>query len=136
MQPGDLTKHMALPWQADFNECSSQTIDVTYELWNVIDPDNPKDALMERQQRSWETLWWPAHRPMQNYEQVSVGPDGSRSYAWLDWARGVTQTNAGDLKMVTEWPRFTFVVRNPNPGNGDPTFIGVERTHRDKETAK
>jgi hypothetical protein len=131
LQPGDLTKSMALPWQADFNECSSQTIDVTYELWNVIDPSNPQDALLERQQRDWETLWWPAHRPMQNYELASVAPDGSRSYKWLDWARGVTQTVAGDLKMVTEWPRFTFVVRNDDPGY---PFVGVERTHRIKET--
>ena len=134
LQPGDLTKHMALPWQSDFNECSSQTIDVTYDLWNVIDPSNPQDALLARQQRQWETLWWPAHRPMQNYELASVAPDGSRSYRWLDWARGVTQTNAGDLRMVTEWPRFTFVVRNPNPAPGDPDFVGVERTHRIRET--
>jgi hypothetical protein len=129
MQPGDLTKHMALPWQSDFNECSSQTINVTYELWNVIDPANPQDALMARQEREWETLWWPAHRPMQNYELTAVGSDGSPTYKWLDWARGVTQTNAGDLKMVTEWPRFTFVVRNTGDG---PDFVGVERTHRPK----
>lgn len=36
LQPGDLTKYMSVPWQADFNECSSQTIDVTYEGWNRI----------------------------------------------------------------------------------------------------
>jgi len=128
MQPGDLTKHMALPWQSDFNECSSQTIDVTYDLWNVIDYTNPQNSLLQRQQRTWETLWWPAHRPMQTYELQSVGPDGSRSYRWLDWARGVTQTNAGDLKMVTEWKRLPFVVRNP--GNADYPFVGVERTPR------
>ncbi len=133
LQPGDLTKTMALPWQSDFNECSSQTIDVTYELWNVIDPTNPQDQLMARQQRQWETLWWPAHRPMQNYELAGVAPDGSRSYRWLDWARGVTQTNAGDLKMVTEWPRFTFVVRNTADPDPSYAFIGVERTHRIQE---
>jgi hypothetical protein len=134
LQPGDLTKSMALPWQSDFNECSSQTIDVTYELWNVIDPKNPQDALMERQDRQWETLWWPAHRPMQNYEQTSISADGQPVYSWLDWARGVTQTKVGDLKMVTEWPRFTFVIRNPDP-SGTP-FIGVERTHHPEEPAK
>jgi hypothetical protein len=130
LQPGDLTKSMALPWQSDFNECSSQTIDVTYDLWNVIDYDNPKDALLERQQRTWETLWWPAHRPMQNNEQTGVKPDGTPVYTWLDWARGVTQTLAGDLKMVTEWPRFTFIVRSPDGSD----FIGVERTHHSQET--
>ena len=39
LQPGDLTKYMALPWQADFNECSTQTIDVTYLQWNLLVPD-------------------------------------------------------------------------------------------------
>jgi hypothetical protein len=130
MQPGDLTKHMAVPWQSDFNECSSQTIDVTYELWNVIDYTNPQDSLLQRQQRTWETLWWPAHRPMQNYELYTVNPDGSRTYRWLDWARGVTQTVAGDLKMVTEWKRLPFVVRNPYGPSSSYTFIGVERTPR------
>ncbi|HEX8907415.1 MAG TPA: LodA/GoxA family CTQ-dependent oxidase, partial [Longimicrobiaceae bacterium] len=128
LQPGDLTKSMALPWQSDFNECSSQTIDVTYELWNVIDFTDPQNELLARQQRQWETLWWPAHRPMQNWEPA----DTPGSYRWLDWARGVTQTNAGDLKMVTEWPRFTFVVRNPQ-NDPDHAFIGIERTHRSRE---
>ena len=41
---------------------------------------------------------------------------------------GVTQTNAGDLKMVSEWKRLPFVVRNP--GNADYPFVGVERTPR------
>ena len=36
LQPGDLTKYMAVPWQADFNECSTQAIDITYEAWNKI----------------------------------------------------------------------------------------------------
>jgi hypothetical protein len=130
MQPGDLTKHMAVPWQSDFNECSSQTIDVTYELWNEIDYTNPQNSLLQRQQRTWETLWWPAHRPMQNYELYTVNPNGSRTYRWLDWARGVTQTNAGDLKMVTEWKRLPFVVRNPYGPNPSYAFIGVERTPR------
>lgn len=131
MQPGDLTKHMAVPWHSDFNECSSQTIDVTYELWNEIDYTNPQDSLLQRQQRTWETLWWPAHRPMQNYELWMVNPDGSRRYRWLDWARGVTQTNAGDLKMVTEWKRLPFVLRNTaDTSPGAPAFIGVERTPR------
>ena len=38
LQPGDLTKYLALPWQADFNECTTQMIDITYEAWNEIDP--------------------------------------------------------------------------------------------------
>ena len=140
LQPGDLTKMMALPWQADFNECSSQMIDVTYEMWNVIDPHSEHDTWMKHEQKLWETLWWPAHRPMQVWEKVG-GPASDPDYQFLSWARGIPQTNAGDLKMVTEWSRLGFVVRNPyatpesldvpSPGEMPPTapqkYLSVER---------
>ncbi|HZM98076.1 MAG TPA: LodA/GoxA family CTQ-dependent oxidase [Pyrinomonadaceae bacterium] len=138
LQPGDLTKYMSVPWQADFNECSTQPIDVTYERFNKIYPDSDNDELMEREQRVWETLWWPAHRPMQTFEQV-VTPDGSKSISWLDWTPGVPQTNAGDLRMVTEWWRLPVVRTNPKgdfrpttvpPPTSNPPYISVERTPR------
>ncbi|HEX5760583.1 MAG TPA: LodA/GoxA family CTQ-dependent oxidase, partial [Thermoanaerobaculia bacterium] len=136
LQPGDLTMYMALPWQADFNACTTQPIDITYEDWNVIDPDSDHDSMMKREQRVWETLWWPAHRPLQTYE-VSGFSNGKPSYIWVDWSRGIPGTNAGDLKMVTEWWKLGFVVRNPYlpPGDVLPTelppdqkYISVERT--------
>jgi hypothetical protein len=138
LQPGDLTKYMSVPWQADFNECSTQPVDVTYELFNAIQPESDNDKLMKRQQKVWETLWWPAHRPMQTYEQV-VAPDGSKSITWLDWTPGVPQTNAGDLRMVTEWWRLSVVKSNPTGNiqpstsgvdNKNPAYISVERTKR------
>lgn len=136
LQPGDLTKYMSVPWQADFNECSTQPVDVTYEKWNTIFPSSDNDQRMKREQRVWETLWWPAHRPMQTFE-VSV-PGGVP--AWRDWTPGVPQTNAGDLKMVTEWRLLPFVRRNP-AGDFNPTtvppppnpvvpYISVERSDR------
>lgn len=138
LQPGDLTKYMSVPWQADFNECSTQPVDITYERFNKIYPESDNDKLMKREQRVWETLWWPAHRPMQTYEQV-VAADGTASISWLDWTPGVPQTNAGDLKMVTEWWRLSVVRSNPKgdvkpstlgvDGN-NPPFISVERTKR------
>lgn len=108
LQPGDLTKLSGLPWQADFNECSTQTIDVTYEEWNVLEPDSVGDTLMAKEQRVWDTLWWPAHRPMQVFYPVPGGGNPQLR----TWARGIPQTYAGDLKMVTEWRKLGFVVRN------------------------
>lgn len=139
LQPGDLTKHMALPWQSDFNECSTQTIDVTYEGWNVLFTDTGDDV-MRREQRVSETLWWPAHRPMQTYELAGRAPDGTPFFRWVDWARGVPQTNSGDLKMVTEWWRLGFVRRNPylppddldQPSPQDPKYVTVERTEHEE----
>ena len=137
LQPGDLTKYMSVPWQADFNECSTQPIDITYEDWNAVYPDSDNDKLMTREQRVWETLWWPAHRPLQTNELV-LADDGTPSYPWLDWTPGVPQTNAGDLKMVTEWWRLSFVRRNPTgddvpttlPPPDPPPYMSVERTRR------
>jgi hypothetical protein len=135
LQPGDLTKQMALPWQADFNECSSETINVTYEEWNQIFPRSNGDALMQREQQAWETLWWPAHRPLQTFE-----PDGKV----LDWSRGIPQTHAGDLKMVTAWWRLAFVRRNPLakptptelPPPAPPPYVAVERSEEPGQAAE
>jgi hypothetical protein len=126
---------MALPWQADFNECSIQDINITYQEWNRIYPDSDGDSLMKREQQVWDTLWWPAHRPMQTWEISSI-TNGSPSYIWVDWSRGIPQTNAGDLRMVTEWWKLGFVRQNPFlPQDVTPTemppdnkYISVERT--------
>jgi hypothetical protein len=142
LQPGDLTKYMSQPWQSDFNECTTQPIDITYEMWNVIKPGSEKDPVMKRQQIVWETLWWPAHRPLQAWEVTMV--NGSANYLFLDWARGVPGTHAGDLKMVTEWSRLGFLVRNPyvpdseldkpwsDTGPVATKYVSVERTEEEK----
>jgi hypothetical protein len=137
LQPGDLTKQMALPWQSDFNECTIQPINVTYEEWNKIDPKSEHDPWMKLQDQVWDTLWWPAHRPLQTFEVVDV-QGGSPVYRYLNWSRGVPQTNEGDLKMVTEWARLGFVIRNPyltekqiNQPSPDYKYISVERTKED-----
>ena len=49
---------------------------------------------------------------MQVFEVTAV-IDAKPTYRMLDWALGVPGTNAGDLKMVTEWPRLPFVILNP-----------------------
>lgn len=141
LQPGDLTKYMSVPGQADFNECSTQPIDITYEDWNVLYPDSDNDKLMKREQRVWDTLWWPAHRPLQSWVVASF-TDGSANYVWRDWTPGVPQTTAGDQKMVSEWWRLGFVRSNPYlpPGDVKPTalpldykYISVERTEDNKK---
>jgi hypothetical protein len=53
---------------------------------------------------------------------------------WTTWSRGVPQIPAGDLKMVTEWSRLGFIVRNPyQPGaqaadDLPNKYISVERS--------
>lgn len=48
MEPGDISRYMALPWQADFNECSIQNID-SAPYW-----------------------WWPAQRPYKIFQDNTL----------------------------------------------------------------
>jgi L-Lysine epsilon oxidase N-terminal/L-lysine epsilon oxidase C-terminal domain len=112
LQPGDITKYSALPWQTDFNECTTNPNDITYADWNVTYPDSENDAGLRKDTKIWTTMWWPAHRPLQ-YAEVWVTGGKDPAYVWTNWTRGVPQTDAGDLKMVTEWAKLGFVIRNP-----------------------
>ncbi|GAA3818494.1 LodA/GoxA family CTQ-dependent oxidase [Sphaerisporangium flaviroseum] len=103
LEPGDLSKYMAVPWQADFNECSQQQIGDRF-VW-----------------------WWPVQRPDFVFVQEA---DGVRQVPWVgtdgdqnadDYVRF-----ADDLDMVAHWSGLGFVV---NKGTGeDPLFLEVERT--------
>ena len=106
------------------------------DYWNVISPQSDNDQRLIDDDKVWVTLWWPAHRPQQSYEFVGF-QNGRPTYAWANWSRGIQQTHAGDLKMVTEWWKLGFIVRNPyvsaaslNAASSDNTikYISVERS--------
>ena len=113
LEPGDITKYGGIPWQADFNECSLQPIDITYEKWNEIYPQSTGDPVKDITQT---TYWWPAHRPME-VTDVNLGS--------MNWSQGIPNNRAGDLKMVTAWKELGFILNVPQDGN--PNFIQVER---------
>ena len=107
-EPGDLTKYSAVPWQADFNECTTQPIDITYANWSVIDPNSTLGIIPDRTQL---TYWWPAHRPVVvNNVPWSPTPD----------------TNAGDITMVSIWSLLGFVIPAPGSTPENPNFEVVE----------
>jgi L-lysine epsilon oxidase C-terminal domain len=100
MEPGDLTKYIGIPWQADFHECTFQDINVTYEQWNNIYPDSVGDTV--EQQIAYNIPWWPAHRPI----VVQAAKDGAQVY----WASGIPDNKAGDLQMVQAWKDLGFII--------------------------
>jgi hypothetical protein len=114
LEPGDITKYDALPWQADFNECSTQDIDVTYEQWNNIQPGSTGDPVVPGVQT---TYWWPAHRPMRVFQWPTFG-----STTWSP----TPQNHSGDLQMVTAWSSLGFVLKtNAAVDSGLPDFADV-----------
>ncbi|MBV9957239.1 MAG: LodA/GoxA family CTQ-dependent oxidase [Acidobacteria bacterium] len=106
LEPGDITKYSACPWQADFNECTTNETDITYEDWNELYLNTTGDPAQDVQQL---TYWWPAHRP------VTVNN--------IPWTN-VPQTDQGDLMMVTAWSEQSFVLNQGTAEN--PNFNMVE----------
>ncbi|HLP89098.1 MAG TPA: LodA/GoxA family CTQ-dependent oxidase [Nostocaceae cyanobacterium] len=99
LEPGDFLKFMALPWQADFNECAVQ--EISGEKVN----------------------WWPAQR------MLRVHRDGTKNNPWVgtdqigadDYLR--FKFNA---QMVNDWSKLGFVL---NVGTEqEPKFEEVQRT--------
>jgi hypothetical protein len=124
LEPGDITKYSGLPWQADFNECSTQDIDITYEQWNTIYPSSVGDPV---KQVPNTTYWWPSHRPMGVNQQIPTPPGSPPQYTLMEWSQGIPQSNAGDLKMVTAWKGLGFIINNAADPNGPAAYIQIER---------
>ncbi len=103
LEPGDLAKFMACPWQADFNECSVQGTP-TGDRW---------------------VWWWPAQRPL--WVRPEDKPD--RQVAWVSTAENQNASDfltfPNDVDMVEKWKRLGFVVQiQSTPA---PLFVEVQR---------
>ncbi|MES0151777.1 LodA/GoxA family CTQ-dependent oxidase [Mesorhizobium sp. M0012] len=103
LKPGDVTRHMACPWQADFFECA-------YHWWPAQRPD--------------EVLTQEALRRLREIDErlAQLDPEGrearglmaERKMLWSErarWARGLPPDSFdGDLAMVAKWHQHGFVV--------------------------
>ncbi|MBE4750982.1 hypothetical protein G4177_22680 [Corallococcus sp. ZKHCc1 1396] len=108
LEPGDATKYMALPWQADFNECSQQVVQNT-SLW-----------------------WWPSQRP---YEVRYLGPNQEWQQGY--WTRPFDINFEKDEDMVDKWKGLGFILARKDAQPADqgpssvddpaPLYIEVER---------
>lgn len=63
-QPGDLTKRMAIPWQADFFDCSVQDVNFTTPQANKTISAANRIPLAP----TFFAYWWPAQSPYNVYE--------------------------------------------------------------------
>jgi hypothetical protein len=102
LEPGDLCRYMAVPWQADFNECSHEQLGDRF-VW-----------------------WWPVQRP----SFVYVDHHGElRQVPWIGTDQDQTAADyvqfADDVDMVRLWSRLGFVVNQGTPE--EPRFVEVER---------
>jgi hypothetical protein len=122
-EPGDLTKRMAIPWQADFFQCTAQYINYTLPARNKENgiPVPP----------TYYAYWWPPQSPM----FVISGDDtielqaasGAQAGFQLYFSRGINSFS----QMIQAWSYLGFIV-NQNDGHMRevyPYFIERERNH-------
>jgi hypothetical protein len=120
LEPGDLTKYMAQPWQADYNECTNEQI-------NPL-PGSANTPIIGSQVTLW---WWPVQRPWYVYPKTAQAPYLQRP--WTDgFINDVPQDNGmnapQDVQMVTNWRDLGFIQKVPVPaGSNAPLFQEVER---------
>ncbi|ABK42817.1 conserved hypothetical protein [Magnetococcus marinus MC-1] len=119
LEPGDVTKFMAIPWQADFNLCSSQPIQGR-TLW-----------------------WWPAQRPLNVYTPLKEEIDFSQPLQQLVEGKQIKQVawvgedynmNGGSyltfptyMQMVEHWKELGFII-NVSRDPEQPLLVEVART--------
>jgi L-lysine epsilon oxidase C-terminal domain/L-Lysine epsilon oxidase N-terminal len=90
LEPGDIIKYMAQPWQADFNECSIEPI-AGGNYW-----------------------WWPAQRP------YSVYPAGAQTLQLQWTRLSDDDSNEfPDLQMATNWKDVGFILNVGPPGSAN-----------------
>jgi L-lysine 6-oxidase len=122
-EPGDLTKRMAIPWQADFFQCTLQYVNFTDPNVNKVN-GIPKPP-------TYYAYWWPPQSPWDVIsgadevdEQTATGvPAGVQ----LNYARGINSF----VDMITGWKYLGFI---HNQTLGDhrqwyPYFVEVERNN-------
>lgn len=126
LEPGDGCKYMAVPWQADYNECSSQ---------EVIQPRAlGEDPVPGNQVVTRVLWWWPAQRPGFVWVRDETAPLGRRQRPWL----GSHDPNdadyiqfADDLEMVERWNELGFLYDFGTDGKPEILEVG-DRTHQPK----
>nr|WP_288811288.1 CTQ-dependent lysine 6-oxidase LodA [uncultured Sphingobacterium sp.] len=122
-EPGDLTKRMACPWQADFFQCTIQLINFTDPSVNKAgDPAAPLPP-------TYYSYWWPPQSPW----DVLVGeftadgqvatnvPAGQQ----MNYARGINSFT----QMVTYWYALGFIRDKNSHSTGFPFFVETERNN-------
>jgi L-lysine epsilon oxidase-like protein/heme oxygenase-like protein len=106
LQPGDITRHMALPWQADFSECN-------HRWWPAARPD---DIVT---QKAYDDV-------VKYYDAAADGTLQSALAARVLWARGIPQDSPNlDNGMVAHWAEFGFIV--PASAHGQTVYVETER---------
>lgn len=114
-KPGDVTRWMAVPWQADFFECM-------FHWWPAQRPD---DVLPEGEYADVIANWDSQAQPDTNVPTKS--PVAAAAAERVSWTRGLPEASpAGDNAMVKYWNELGFVIREKAP-SGELVYVERQR---------
>lgn len=131
LEPGDITKFMAIPWQADFNECSSQPIGDRILWW--WPPQRPSFVYIPQGKDFQDTSPQHLEKLQEELKGTTFGEHKFKKYLkQVPWVGQEYDQNGdgyisfdNDLSMVEYWQNLGFVF---NIGTDDePIFIEVDR---------
>ncbi|OIQ27142.1 MAG: hypothetical protein BM564_13305 [Bacteroidetes bacterium MedPE-SWsnd-G2] len=151
-EPGDLTKRMACPWQADFFQCTVQPV-------NFTNPDFNKDVRVTQQVQNTTDVWRESKTTYTDNQLINKAPVNSPlpptyySYWWppqspwdvitgettlegqmqshlpagqqMNYARGINSF----VQMVEHWSAMAFIRNINSQDKGFPYFTETERTN-------
>lgn len=137
LEPGDLTKRMAIPWQADFANCSVQDISYKEDPNKSITTTTQDKSQFSPITPAYQAYWWPAQAPWDvytsNYSEPEQTGDNNPSGIKVNYQRGID----GDYrKIIKGWPSLGFILntRNDELRNQYPNYVEKERNYSDFDT--
>ncbi|MEL6578356.1 MAG: LodA/GoxA family CTQ-dependent oxidase, partial [Cyanobacteria bacterium J06621_12] len=135
-QPGDLTKRMAIPWQADFFNCTVQTPSIIEPMYNQDDTTSLQAP------PTYYVYWWPPQSPYNTFIGLSDIASGNLQVLEAFITRNSmpagapTVTGSGQQVLyhrginsfndtIVQWTSLGFIV---NQGTTNyPYYVEVER---------
>ena len=126
LEPGDLTKRMSTPWQADLFQCAAQYVHFTEPNVNVDSHYLPIPP-------TYFVYWWPPQSPMQVISGAMTMEEqrlaGIGAGAQVNYQRGINSY----AEMIVGWSYLGFIL-NQNTGpdrNLFPYFVEKQRNYEE-----
>jgi L-lysine 6-oxidase len=125
-EPGDLTKRMACPWQADFFQCTIQYINFTDPSMNKHEDADGNTVPLPP---TYYTYWWPPQSPWDvlvgEFTQAGQAATNVPAGQQMNYARGINSFT----QMVEYWYALGFI-RDKNASSvGFPYIVETERNN-------
>lgn len=115
LQPGDLSKFMAVPWQTDYNSCSIHP--------TTVNTSGKNEATGNASTLYWS---WPSQRPDAVYVSHDVVDNVLPAQKWAIRGKGTYAANPMSastfqkaLQAVEQWDRIGFVLQGSAIDDGD-----------------